>query len=60
LQVIFNFNEPQWFHHNLLRDKDGFKLSKSSKSTSIESYRENGFTPEKIIELIEHKENFPI
>ena len=60
LQIIFNFNEPQWFHHNLLRDKDGFKLSKSSKSTSIESYRENGFTPEKIIELIEHKENFPI
>ena len=57
IKIWSSEKDNDWY---LLRDKNGFKLSKSSKSTSIESYRENGFTPEQIIELIEHKENFPI
>ena len=60
LQIIFNFTEPDWFHHNLIRDNEGIKLSKTSNSTSIEFYRNNGYSAQKLIEKINKLEPFPI
>jgi len=60
LQVIFDFPEPEWFHHNLIRDKQGIKLSKTSNSTSIEFYRNNGISSKKLIDKINKIEPFPI
>ena len=60
LQIIFDFTEPDWFHHNLIRDSEGIKLSKTSSSTSIEFYRNNGYSSQKLIEKINKLEPFPI
>ena len=60
LQVIFDLPEPEWFHHNLIRDKQGIKLSKTSNSTSIEFYRNNGISSKKLIDKINKLEPFPI
>ena len=60
LQVIFDLPEPEWFHHNLIRDKQGIKLSKTSNSTSIEFYRNNGISSKKLIDKINKIEPFPI
>ena len=59
LQIIFDFYEPEWFHHNLIRDKEGIKLSKTSKSNSIEFYRNNGFSVQKMKNEINKIEPFP-
>ena len=60
LQIIFDFPEPEWFHHNLIRDKEGIKLSKTSDSTSIEFYRNNGYSVQKIKREINKIEPFPL
>ena len=39
LQVVFDLPEPGYIHHKLILDKDGRKLSKSSRDTSIKSLR---------------------
>lgn len=39
LQVVFDLPEPGYIHHKLILDKDGRKLSKSSRDTSIRSLR---------------------
>ena len=60
LQIIFDFPEPEWFHHNLIRDKEGIKLSKTSSSASIESYRNNGYSAQEIKKKISKIEPFPL
>ena len=60
LQIIFDFYEPQWFHHNLLRDKEGIKLSKTSSSNSIEFYRNKGLSVQEIKKKINKIEPFPL
>jgi len=60
LQIILNLPEPEWFHHNLIRDNDGVKLSKSSQSTSLEYYRKKGFSKKEIIKRINDLESFPL
>ena len=60
LQIIFDFTEPDWFHHNLIRNEEGVKLSKTSSSTSIEFFRNNGYSPQKLIQKINKLEPFPI
>ena len=60
LQIIFDFPEPEWFHHNLIRDKEGIKLSKTSNSNSIEFYRNNGYSVQNIKKEINKIEPFPL
>ena len=60
LQIILDFYEPQWFHHNLLRDKEGIKLSKTSSSNSIEFYRNKGLSVQEIKKKINKIEPFPL
>ena len=60
LQIILDLPEPKWFHHNLIRNNEGVKLSKSTESTSLESYRKKGFSKKKIVKKINDLESFPI
>lgn len=40
---------PKWFHTPLLNDPTGRRLAKRDNARSIRSFREQGFTPEKLI-----------
>ena len=59
LQIILNLPETQWYHHNLLREDSGRKLSKTNKSTSIKSLRERKIKKDQIFSLIKLNAAFP-
>ena len=59
LQIVLNLPEPQWYHHNLLREQSGEKLSKTNKSTSIKSLRDKKIRNDEILSLIQSIEAFP-
>tara|TARA_A100001011_G_scaffold386941_1_gene463819 strand:+ start:244 stop:1089 length:846 start_codon:yes stop_codon:yes gene_type:complete len=42
LQKLFKFNTPDFFHHKLINDINGKKLSKSKKSESLDKLRSTG------------------
>ena len=44
LQVLLGLPAPRYRHHRLVLDGQGAKLSKSAKSTSLRSLREQGYT----------------
>lgn len=48
LQRLLGLPTPAYHHHRLILDADGRKLSKSSRSTSLASLREQGVTAEQI------------
>jgi len=52
LQQLLDLPEPVYRHHRLLRDESGRKLSKSTKSTSIQSLRAAGKTAQNIREMV--------
>jgi len=60
LQIILDLPEPKWFHHNLIRDKEGIKLSKTLKSSSLEFYRKKGLTKKELLSKISEYEPFPL
>jgi len=45
LQVLLGLPEPIWFHHDLVTDADGRKLSKSAADTALAALRAEGATP---------------
>ncbi|MGE0034378.1 MAG: tRNA glutamyl-Q(34) synthetase GluQRS [Xanthobacteraceae bacterium] len=45
LQVLLGLPAPRYHHHRLMRDADGRKLAKSTRSTSLRVLREAGATP---------------
>lgn len=59
LQIILNLPETKWYHHNLLREDSGEKLSKTNKSTSIKSLRDKKIKKDEIFSLIKAIEPFP-
>lgn len=44
LQALFGLGAPQYFHHPLVLDEKGAKLSKSLRSTALRHLRESGAT----------------
>ena len=52
LQVLLGLPEPGYRHHALIRDGDGRKLSKSSRSTGLRELRAAGATAAKIRRLV--------
>jgi glutamyl-Q tRNA(Asp) synthetase len=48
LQRLLDLPTPAYHHHRLIRDAGGRKLSKSSRSTSLASLREQGVTADQI------------
>ena len=49
LQTLLGLPAPRYFHHRLILDKDGKKLSKSRGSETIRARREGGETPAELI-----------
>ena len=49
LQTLLSLPEPRYFHHRLILDEAGQKLSKSRGSETIRTRREIGETPQKLI-----------
>ncbi len=52
LQELLGLPEPQYFHHELIRDAEGRKLSKSDASTSLHSLRQAGWSRRDVLEKI--------
>lgn len=48
LQRLFDWPTPIYRHHGLILDTDGKKFSKSDRSRTLESLREEGVRPEQI------------
>jgi glutamyl-Q tRNA(Asp) synthetase len=48
LQALLGLPEPVFLHHDLVRDADGRKLSKSAADTALASLRADGLTPDDI------------
>lgn len=48
LQTLLGFAEPRYFHHRLILDETGEKLSKSRGSETIRARREAGETPQQL------------
>lgn len=49
LLQLNHFNQTQFYHHPLLTESNGQKLSKSDGSTSIQAMRESGKKPQDIL-----------
>lgn len=60
LQVLLDLPEPIYFHHPLILDDTGQKLSKSMGSTAIKALRAEGATQNDIIGLINRNRNINI
>lgn len=52
LQLLLGLPEPAYRHHALIRDAEGRKLSKSSRSTGLRELRAAGMTPAGIRQLV--------
>lgn len=52
LQVLLGLPEPAYRHHRLICDREGRKLSKSSRSTGLRALRAAGITPAGIRQLV--------
>ncbi len=52
LQELLGLSVPRYFHHQLVLDGDGRKLSKSQKDTAIRELRTAGMTPADVIKMI--------
>ncbi len=52
LQELLGLPAPQYFHHKLVLDAEGKKLSKSRASTAIRHLRESGTTPAQLRQMI--------
>lgn len=53
LQHLLNLPTPYYWHHGLLTDSNGDKLSKSCDSISLMQMRESGVEPQEILQFIE-------
>lgn len=52
LQELLGLPQPVYFHHDLILDEAGRKLSKSRGDTGIAALREAGMTPADIVRLV--------
>ncbi|WP_350335473.1 tRNA glutamyl-Q(34) synthetase GluQRS [Coralliovum pocilloporae] len=52
LQTVLGYEPPVYHHHRLVLDGDGRKLSKSLASTSLDSLRRDGKTPDDIRKMV--------
>lgn len=52
LQHLLNLPVPEWAHHPLLLDAEGKRFAKRNDSVTLQHWRENGKTPDDIIQMI--------
>lgn len=51
LQALLGYREPVYLHHTLVTDEHGKRLAKRNHSKAIRLLREQGHSPEKVIEM---------
>lgn len=52
LQTLLHLPEPHYHHHKLLLDADGQRFAKRNKSVTIQSLREQGFSPAEVCDMM--------
>jgi len=54
LQALLDLPTPTYFHHGLISDTKGRRLSKRDKDATIKSLREYGYQPEEVLKMVEY------
>ena len=49
LQILLDYPEPEYYHHELVREANGRRLSKRAGDIGIDYYRDQSYEPEKLI-----------
>ena len=49
LQILLEYPEPEYYHHELVREADGRRLSKRAGDIGIDYYRDQGYRPEQLV-----------
>ncbi|MDC0148375.1 tRNA glutamyl-Q(34) synthetase GluQRS [Alphaproteobacteria bacterium] len=52
LQVLLDFPTPSYFHHRLIRDVSGRRLSKQAGDLGFRDLRQQGMSPKQVIDLL--------
>jgi glutamyl-Q tRNA(Asp) synthetase len=52
LQAVLSLPDPTYYHHRLVRDEAGQKLSKSTRATALRDLRAAGATPADIRRMV--------
>ena len=52
LQALLGLPAPSYHHHRLVLDRDGRKLSKSTRATALRALRQDGVTPADIRKMV--------
>lgn len=52
LQELLGLPAPRYFHHRLVTDDDGRKLSKSQRDTGLSTLRAQGLTPDEVEKML--------
>lgn len=55
LQQLLDLDTPKYHHHRLIRDRSGKRLAKRDDARAIATYRDDGFSPADILELVAFK-----
>ncbi|USG61035.1 tRNA glutamyl-Q(34) synthetase GluQRS [Sneathiella marina] len=54
LQALLGLPTPSYFHHGLISDGKGRRLSKRDKDATIKSLREYGYQPEEVLKMVKY------
>ncbi|MCC3304144.1 tRNA glutamyl-Q(34) synthetase GluQRS [Sneathiella sp. HT1-7] len=54
LQALLDLPTPTYFHHGLISDTKGRRLSKRDKDATIKSLREYGYQPEEVRKMVDY------
>ena len=49
LQILLGLSEPQYFHHELVRDTSGRRLSKQAGDPGFRGLRQDGYSRDDVI-----------
>jgi glutamyl-Q tRNA(Asp) synthetase len=52
LQILLHLPEPVYRHHRLIRDDAGKRLAKRDDARALRTYREDGLSPDAVIQLM--------
>ena len=55
IQVLLGLNSPKYFHHPLILDSNGERLSKRTRAQTVKSLKASGLKREDVIDLLGKK-----
>ena len=54
LQALLELPTPRYMHHGLISDPQGKRLSKRDKAATVRSLREEGYSPEEVLKMVDY------